>query len=149
MMRSMWSAALQLENSWQPVVKDRLLTHRGSDQAKPAWHAMCQVNYKSRIPATIMAVLPRTVTRRGFLICALCSLAIVGSAWSATTNPAICPVALYDTFSRSAATPPTGFDVSFEGVFTAIIGTDVVSGTSRMDVKRMPGGTSFTANSRM
>src|SRR6267142_7041333 len=43
-------------------------------------------------------------------------------------------MAVLDTFSRSSATPPPGYEVSFEGVFTSIIGTEVVSGTSRMDV---------------
>ena len=80
-----------------------------------------------------MAVL----TRRAFLICALCSLAIVTSASSANADrslPAI-PMAVYDTFNISRKTPPPGFDVSFEGVFTSIIGTEVATGTSRMDVK--------------
>ena len=95
---------------------------------------------ESRIPSTILAVLTRRVTRRGFLIGAVCSLAIVASAWSATTDQSLIPVALYDTFNRSSATPPEGFDVSFEGVVTAIIGTEVFNGTSRMDVKVMPGG---------
>lgn len=94
------------------------------------------MNYVSRIPATILAVLTRTVTRRGVFICALCSLALVASASSATTDQQpICAVAIYDTFSRSAATPPAGFNVSFEGVATAIVGTEVATGTSRMDVK--------------
>lgn len=51
-------------------------------------------------------------------------------------RPAI-PMAVLDTFSRSTATPPPGFEVSFEGEFTSIIGTEVVSGTSRMDVHFM------------
>jgi hypothetical protein len=124
--------------------KPKQNARRGFDQAKQARHAMKErykMNYKSRIPATIMAVLTRTVTRRGFLICALicvCSLAIVASARKATGDQPI-PVAVLDTFSISQATPPTGFDVSFEGVVTAIIGTDVVTGTSRMDVKFVTG----------
>jgi hypothetical protein len=90
------------------------------------------MNYKSRIRGTVMAVL----TRRAFLICALCSLAIVTSA-SANADrpfPAI-PMAVYDTFSISTKHAPDGYDVSFEGVFTSIIGRDVQTGTSRMDVK--------------
>ena len=117
------------------------------------------MNDKSRTPSTIMAI--RRVMSRGFLVFALCSIAIVGSAWSATANlikPAAIvgtasassaradqpvPIAIYDTFSVSPTTvPPSGFDVSFVGVFTAIIGTDVVTGASRMDVclPPVPGG---------
>ena len=96
------------------------------------------MNYKSRIPATIMAVLTRT--RRGFVICALCSLAIVASAWSATedqpTGPVI-PVAILDTFKVTTTAP--GFGSSFAGVFTAIIDEEVVTGTSRMDVNATGG----------
>jgi hypothetical protein len=91
------------------------------------------MNYKSRIPATIVAVL----TRRAFLICALCSLAIVTSSSSANAKqpfPAI-PMAVYDTFKISSDPAPEGYDVSFEGVFTSIIGREVQSGKSRMDVK--------------
>ena len=91
------------------------------------------MNYKSRIPATIMAVLTRTVMRT-FLICALCSLGIVASA---TADQPI-PVAVLDTFSPTTVTP--GFTVSFVGKFTAIIGTEVVRGTSRMDVLVTAGG---------
>jgi hypothetical protein len=90
------------------------------------------MNYKSRIPATIMAVLTRTVIRT-FLICALCSLAIVAPAWSATADQPI-PMAVLDTFNRTFP-PAPGFDASFVGVFTSIIGTEVATGTSRMDVK--------------
>jgi len=78
--------------------------------------------------------LARTVTRRGLLICLLCSLAIVASVWSAPAGGPV-PLAVLDTFNISGATPPDGYDVSFEGVFTSIIGRDVASGTSRMDVK--------------
>ena len=90
------------------------------------------MNYKSRIPATIIAVL-RTKTRRGFLICALslCSLAIVASAWKGTTDQPIA-LAVLDTFKQIATAP--GFDLSTAGVFTAIIGKDVLTGTSQMDV---------------
>ena len=105
------------------------------------------MNYKSRIPATIMAVLTRTVTRRGFLICALCSLAIVASVGSAPSvglatedkKDQPIPVAVLDTYSP-IPTPAPGFDSSSVGLFTAIIGTDVITGTSRMDVKRVTGG---------
>ena len=83
--------------------------------------------------------LTRIVTRRGLLIGALCSLAIVASVWSAPTGGPV-PLAVFDTFSISSDPPPEGFDVSFKGVFTSIIGGNVASGTSRMDVKRMPGG---------
>jgi hypothetical protein len=89
-----------------------------------------------KIPTTIVARRARAIARRGFLLCALFSLAIVPSAWSANSDqprPAI-PIAVLDTFHISTATPPPGFEVSFEGVFTSIIGTEVVSGTSRMDV---------------
>src|SRR6267142_2644916 len=78
--------------------------------------------------------LTRTVTRRALLICALGSLAIVASVWSAPTGGPV-PLAVLDTFNISGATPPDGYDVSFEGVFTSIIGGDVASGKSRMDVK--------------
>jgi hypothetical protein len=79
----------------------------------------------------------RTVTRTGFLIGGLCSLAIVASAWTATSvlsatednKDRPIPMAVYDTFK-----PIAGIPGSFAGVFTAIIGTDVASGTSRMDV---------------
>src|SRR5438445_2839846 len=84
-----------------------------------------------------MAVLTRTVMRRGFLIWALCSLAIVAPAWSATKDQPI-PMAILDTFSPTAP-PSPGFDASFVGVFTSIIGTDAATGTSRMDVKFVPG----------
>lgn len=84
------------------------------------------MNDQSRIPSTIMAVLTRTV-RRGFLICALCSLAIVASAWPATADQPIA-VAIFDSFSKTAP----GL---FNGTFVAIIGTDVVRGMSMMDVK--------------
>jgi hypothetical protein len=87
------------------------------------------MNYKSRIPATIMAVLTRTMTHT-FLICALCSLAIVAPAWSANADQPI-PVAVYDNFSLISA---TGSDSTWEGKFTSIIGTEVATGTSRMDV---------------
>lgn len=88
----------------------------------------------SRIPATIVEVSTRTIARRGFLLCALIfSLAIVAPASSANADQPI-PVAVYDTFSFTPDTAP-GFDASFVGVFTSIIGTEVVSGTSRMDVK--------------
>ena len=43
------------------------------------------------------------------------------------------PVAIYDTFKLTTPTTP-GFAVSFAGVVTVIIGTDVLTGTSRMDV---------------
>jgi hypothetical protein len=78
--------------------------------------------------------LTRTVTRRGLLIGAVCSLALVASVWSAPTGASV-PMAVLDTFSISGATPPEGYDVSFEGVFTSIIGRDVATGKSRMDVK--------------
>ena len=105
------------------------------------------MNYKSRITATILVL--RTVTPRGLLICALCSLAIVASTWSATASDSSSranepvPIAIYDTFSASPTTsPPAGFDRSFVGVFTAIIGADVVTGASQMDVclPAVPGG---------
>ena len=105
------------------------------------------MNYKSRITATVLVL--RTVTPRVFLLCALCAVAIVASAWSATASDSSSranepvPIAIYDTFSVSPTTiPPEGFDRSFVGVFTAIIGTDVVTGASQMDVclPAVPGG---------
>lgn len=94
------------------------------------------MNYKSRIPATMMAVLTRTrtLTRTGFLIFALCSLAIVSSSVADQTDEdQPIPVAVYDTFKR--VFPPTpGFQSSWAGVFRSIIGTHVATGTSRMDV---------------
>ena len=87
----------------------------------------------SRIPTATSAVRTRAVARRGFLLCALFSLAIVAGASPAYADQPI-PMAVLDTFTRSSATPPPGYEVSFEGVFTSIIGTEVVSGTSRMDV---------------
>ena len=112
---------------------------------------------KSRIKAILVL---RPMTPRGFLICALCLTAIVASTWSATANQPgrvaafdgssnssrasePVPIAIYDTFSVSpTTTPPAGFDRSFVGVFTAIIGTDVVTGASQMDVclPDVPGG---------
>ena len=93
------------------------------------------MNHESRIPATIMSVLTRTrtVTRTGFLIFALCSLAIVPSSVADQDRDQPIPLAVYDTFKR--VFPPTpGFGSSWAGVFTSIIGTDVATGTSRMDV---------------
>src|SRR5437879_3552012 len=43
------------------------------------------------------------------------------------------PVAIYDTFKREL-TPTPGFLSSWAGVVTVIIGPDVLTGTSRMDV---------------
>jgi len=70
--------------------------------------------------------------RRGFLLCALFSLAIVAAAWPANADQPV-PMAVYDTFAIDG-TPPPGYNVSFVGKFTSIIGTEVVTGTSRMDV---------------
>ena len=96
------------------------------------------MKYESRIPATIMAALTRTVARRGFLIGALCSLAIVVSAKSASDDRTVIPIAVLDTFKSCATTPgcttTPGFGSSFVGVFRAIIDEEVVTGTSRMDV---------------
>jgi len=44
------------------------------------------------------------------------------------------PVAIYDTFKRDLITPTPGFLSSWAGVVTIIIGPDVLTGTSRMDV---------------
>ena len=88
---------------------------------------------KSRIPATIMAVLDRTVTRRGLLICALFSLATVASTWSAVADQPI-PVSIYQTYNK-LATPKPGFSSSWVGVATLVIGTDaLIDPTSTMDV---------------
>lgn len=90
---------------------------------------------KSRIPTTIMAVLTRTrtVTRTGFLIFALCLLAIVPSSVADQDRDQPIPMAVYDTFKR-VFPPAPGFGSSWEGVFKSIIGTEVAAGTSRMDV---------------
>ncbi len=79
---------------------------------------------------------------KAFLLCALFSLAIVPPAWSANADQPI-PVAVLDTFNCKTPQelpPPAGYDFSCVGVFTSIIGTEVVTGTSRMDVKRGPAG---------
>src|SRR5713226_10377207 len=90
-----------------------------------------------------------------------CSLAIVASGPSATEDqpiiPVAIPVAILDTFpiSRDATTTP-GFNASWTGVFTSIIGEDVASGASRMDVNfsgpinpAIGVGISLPANSRL
>ena len=90
-----------------------------------------------RITGTIRAVLSCTMTRRSVLICALCSLAIVASARSASDGRPI-PVSIYHTYKM--VTPPApGFGSSSEGPFTAVIGEDTASGTGRMDVNASAG----------
>jgi hypothetical protein len=85
----------------------------------------------SRIPATIMAVPTRTATRRNFLICALCSLAMVASAWSVAADQ---PVSIYHTYNK-LATPNPGFNSSWVGPATLVIGTDaLIAPASKMDV---------------
>ena len=44
------------------------------------------------------------------------------------------PVAIYDTFKRDPINTTPGFGVTFRGEVTVIIGSDVLTGTSRMDV---------------
>ena len=125
----------------QPAACWRVFGHPPGGRNTPLAHDKKErysMKVDPRIPATIVALRTRAVARRGFLLCALFSLAIVPSAWSANADrkplPAI-PMAVFDTINISSETPPPGFDVSFEGVFTSIIGTKVVTGTSRMDVK--------------
>lgn len=76
------------------------------------------------------------VAHRVFLLC-LFSLVVLAPAWAANADQPI-PMAVYDTFHFTGDTAP-GFDASFVGVFTSIIGGDVVNGTSRMDVKFITG----------
>jgi hypothetical protein len=70
-----------------------------------------------------------TVTRRGLLICALLSLAMVAGSGRATAAPPV-PVSLIeaDNFVGGTAT-----DILLEGVFTGTIGTVAVSGTTHME----------------
>ncbi|PYJ63631.1 MAG: hypothetical protein DME24_00960 [Verrucomicrobia bacterium] len=85
----------------------------------------------SSIPASIMAVPTRTATRRNFLICALCSLAMVASAWSVAADE---PVSIYHTYNQ-LATPNRGFNSSWVGPATLVIGTYALTApSSTMDV---------------
>jgi hypothetical protein len=82
------------------------------------------------------AVRIRTVVSKGFMLCALFSLAIVAAAWPANAAQLV-PMAVLDTFNQTAPAP--GYTLSFVGTFTSIIGTEVVTGASRMDVNVVPG----------
>lgn len=88
----------------------------------------------SQISTSFMGT--RTVVHKGLLLCALFSLAFVAAAWPANAKQ-LTPVAVYDTFAITAPSP--GYTVSFVGKFTSIIGTEVVTGTSRMDVRVVAG----------
>ena len=53
------------------------------------------------------------------------------------------PVAIYDTFKRDTNNPTPGFRSTWRGVVTVIIGSDVLTGTSRMDVKAVTNGIAY------
>jgi len=84
-----------------------------------------------RIAATIVAGRTRTVARRGLLIGALLSLAMVAADGQATAAPPT-PVFLIeaDNIIGGSAT-----EIVSEGVFTGTIGTVPVSGTTHMEVR--------------
>lgn len=86
----------------------------------------------SNVPTTNKGVLARAVTRRGLLACALCSLAIAASAWSASADEPV-PVTIVGTWNKLAA-PNPGFSSSWAGVATLVIGTDPLTATVTMDV---------------
>ncbi len=90
----------------------------------------------SNVSTTILGVLTRAVTRRGLLACALCSLAIGASAWSASADETV-PVTILGTWNK-LATPNPGFSSSWAGIATLVVGTDPLTATVTMDVVATP-----------
>ena len=85
------------------------------------------MKHNTRIPATFVAVRTHTLARRGFLLCALFSLAIVATGWSATADSKT-PVSLDQKMVY------TGPGLFWTGTFTGNIGDLVISGTTTMTV---------------
>jgi hypothetical protein len=84
-----------------------------------------------RMLAAVAAGRTLTIARRGLLICALFSLAMVAAGGRATAAPAT-PVSLTEADNIVGATANHLFAA---GIFEGTIGTEAVSGTTSMDVR--------------